>query len=380
MKKIIIVLIATIMLSACGNAKENPLPLPKISFATSPEPTNEIPSIETPKDISGFESKMSMLKIMDTGYNADSIASIGDTILAADVDSSDYEVVLASVERNTASGISITSRKILLASQENTDATDDVVYGVSAGFDGNYYVLTGQRPAIYYRSDAGEFHENEEYSGMYSIQAFSQEGTPLNKVEISGFPADTIMHFVADRTGKLMLVGGMSEKNPDDPFYGCITGVRFIRLDLTGQQHVIVAEGDYQVNSICSDGDNIVIFIDNTGFFVLNEEKGLREELEIECTRGGKWTFDSPFCCQTGTGKILINNHRFYGSYDFSTDSVHQILASSPSELSSEAAALFAENMPVQHVYSCVSIYENVFLLSTRNSESVYLLQPKNGQ
>ena len=379
MKKIIMVLIAMIMLSACGNAKENPIPLPKISFATSPEPTKEISSIETPIDISGFESKMSMLEIMDTGYNADAIASIGDTILAADLDSSDYEVVLASVEQNTETGIRITSKKILLVSQENTDTSDDVVYGISAGLDGNYYVLIGERPAIYYHSSAGEFHENEEYSGIYSIQVFSQEGTPLTKFEISDFPADTIMHFVADKTGKLMIVGGVSEKNSDDPSYGCITSVRFIRPDSTGKQHIIIAEGDYQVNSVCSDGDNIVMFIDNTGFCVLNEEKGLLEELEIEWTRGGKWTFDSPFCCQTGTDKILINNQRFYGRYDFSTDSVHQILASSPSELSSEAAALFAENMPVQHVYSCVSIYENMFLLSTRNSEYIYLLQLKNG-
>jgi len=146
---------------------------------------------------------------MDEGYNANAVAGLGDTLLAADLDEPEYQLVLAHYRLTEAGTVELTDRAVLLQGPNEEDVYQAEIRGISAGQDGCYYVLTAEAPrkAMHIDLEAGDYtiSENPEYSGKFRVLKYSTDGVLLDTVDYNDLPIDATGVFTACSSGKLLV-------------------------------------------------------------------------------------------------------------------------------------------------------------------------------
>ena len=273
MKRIVVILLlAGLLLSGCaGKESGEAVALPKMIYADSTAvtaPPTPAPVERGTMDMGDLPSKLTELYIMDEGYKANAVASVGNTILAADTDHFDYQLVLASFEVSEAGEVELTSRNIILESQADTEEYETMIYNVSASPDGYYYVLTGEAPRaslqIYTEKDSHEIKENPDYSGKYRKIRYSAEGELLDSLDIPSLPTDGPGVFMADKDGRLVIFGFTFEPYDDgDPYdTHTISSTSMSVVDFYTGEYETFRYGMNIVFSACPNGEKALVFAD----------------------------------------------------------------------------------------------------------------------
>ena len=333
-------------------------------------------------------SKLAELYIMDEGYKANAVASVGNTILAADTDHFDYQLVLASFEVSEAGEVELTSRNIILESQVDAEEYETMIYNVSASPDGYYYVLTGEAPRaslqIYTEKDSHEIKENPDYSGKYRIIRYSAEGELLDSLDIPSLPTDGPGVFMADKAGRLVIFGFTFEPYDDgDPYdTHTISSTSMFVVDFYTGEYETFRYGMNIVFSACPNGEKALVFADmmdegTAGLYNVDLATGEFGRLDWEWTFGEASSTHRPICCQSGSGDVIVNNQTYYGALDPETFDFRPILNSIPEEL---PIIIEFENGPDFKDYpqfaTCCRIGENTFIGIDGLNAPLYVVSP----
>lgn len=212
MKKHIIIC-ALLLIALCGCGKSE-LVLPNITYT---EKEAYYPSFFSDKPVPAQDSFIaavkSELKIMDEGFHADAVAAIGNTILAADLDSGNYQAVLCNLDFNESGTPEISERKIVLSSDSSTE---EYLCSITAGQDGYFYVISGEAPRMSMKKSAdGEYTvaENADYSGKYKVIKVNTDGNIVTSVPVTALPADSVCGLWAIDENRLYISGATSMEN-----------------------------------------------------------------------------------------------------------------------------------------------------------------------
>lgn len=80
-----------------------------------------------------------------------------------------------------------------------------MIYGICAGEDGYFYVVSGEHPLIY--MSKGELCYNDAYTGITAITKLTSEGDHVDKMEIPNWHADSILGIAADSDSRIYIMG-----------------------------------------------------------------------------------------------------------------------------------------------------------------------------
>lgn len=143
---------------------------------------------------------------LDPGCAVTGAARLGSRLLIAGV-SKDLAPVLALAGYIVEDDGSVSIGDAMPLSLDEPDAVDETcLYGVCAGGDGAFYVLTGERPAAYTDSD-GVWVENENYTGRYSILQYSEGGELTGRMKLTGWHGAFVKGIAVGSGGAVVLYG-----------------------------------------------------------------------------------------------------------------------------------------------------------------------------
>lgn len=392
MKKVFLpLLLAVLLLTGCGKQTSDTAPvLPKITYAEvpavtappTPAPTGQptLPDVDIP-------SKISELYIMDEGYNANAVAGLGDTLLAADLDEPEYQLVLARYRLTDEGTVELTDRTVLLQGPNEDDAYQEEIRGISAGPDGCYYVLTAEAPrkAMHIDLEAGDYtiSENPEYSGKFRVLKYSTDGVLLDTVDYNDLPIDATGVFTACSSGKLLVfavefIPESQQKNEFD--FNTVNTSSLIVLDFNTGEYETYKCGMDLINAACPYGENAMVFMEritenpDAGLFILNLTTGKFEKINWPYTFGETDSTHIPFCFTDG-GEVIVNNQRYYGVFDPATFEYDMILNSIP-ENQSAPIPEFPDILDYPMFSSCCRVGEKTFVGAAMSSAPLYVVCP----
>lgn len=394
MKKVLLVLLLTaLLLTGCGNQSSDVTPiLPKITYAEVPAvtaPPTPAPTERPPLPEVDIPSKISEQYIMDEGYNANAVAGLGDTLLAADLDEPEYQLVLAHYRLTEAGTVELTDRAVLLQGPNEEDVYQAEIRGISAGQDGCYYVLTAEAPrkAMHIDLEAGDYtiSENPDYSGKYRVLKYSTEGVLLDTVDYNDLPIDATGVFTACGSGKLLVfaydsIPESQQKNEFD--FSTINSTSLFILDFNTGEYATYKYGMNLVNAACPYGENAMVYMErisddpDAGLFILNLNTGKFEKISWPYTFGEADSTHTPFCFADGD-KVIVNNQRYYGVFNPDTFEYAPILNSIP-ENQSAPIPDYPDILDYPMFSSCCRVGEKTFVGATMSSASLYVVSPAN--
>lgn len=201
----------------------------------------------------------------------------------------------------------------LLSFGESGDLDETMIYGICAGGDGYFYVLSGEYPPLYMRN--GEYCTNDEYSGKIKIFRYSTSGERVAEKAIDSWPYDDAFEICVDADGNIYIYGnyyvsvltwdGESAKNidlPDRSIYSiqlCFAGVvlsvsgdddaEYLRVGPDGSlTELSISSGDYERDRVnlyvgcwsqCQGLNGEYILDVNSAYWSCDFESGKAEEL-----------------------------------------------------------------------------------------------------
>lgn len=393
MKKVFLILLtASLLLAGCGkqNADDTRI-LPRITYADTPAVSETLTPAPEEKPAPLYDadipSKISELYIMDEGYNANAVAGLGDTLLAADLDEEDHQLVLAHYRLTDEGKAELTDRAVLLQGTDEGDVYQTEIRGISAGTDGCYYVLTGEAPRKTLRMDLASneytISENPDYNGRFRVLKYSTDGVLLDTMDYNDLPIDATGVFTACNAGKLLLFcfESVPESQQKDEFdFSTIASSSLLVLDFNTGEYDTHRYGMDFVKAACPYGENAVVYMErmseahDAGLFFLNVDTGEFEKINWQYTFAEADTTHTPYCFADGD-KLLVNNQSHYGVFDPVTLEYDPILNSIPENQS----APFPEHpdyLDYPAFTSCCRIGEQTFVGSAMGSAPLYVVSP----
>lgn len=392
MKKVILpLLLAILLLTGCGKQSSDATPvLPKITYAEvpavtappTPTPTERptLPEVDIP-------SKISELYIMDEGYNANAVASIGDTLLAADLDEPEYQLVLAHYRLIDDGTVELTDRTVLLQGPNEEDVYQAEIRGISAGPDGCYYVLTGEAPrkAMHIDLVAGDYKitENPDYSGKFRVLKYSTDGVLQDTMDYNDLPIDATGVFTACGSGKLLVfafdsIPESQQKNEFD--FNTINSTSLFIFDFNTGEYDTYNYGMDLIQTACAYGENAMVYMErisenpDAGLFILNLNTGEFEKISWPYTFGEADSTHTPFCFTDGD-EVIVNNQRYYGVFDPATFEYDLIVNSIP-ENQSAPIPEYPDILDYPMFSTCCRVGGQTFVGAAMSSAPLYVVCP----
>ncbi|MCQ2558487.1 MAG: hypothetical protein MJ135_05130 [Oscillospiraceae bacterium] len=393
MRKVIIALLAAaLLLTGCGKRSSHSTPiLPKVTYAEVPAVTAP-PTPAPPEWPALFDddipSKISELYIMDEGFKANAVAGLDDTLLAADLDEPEYQLVLAHYRLTDAGMVEVTDRMVLLQGPNEEDTYQAEIRGISAGPDGCYYVLTAEAPrkALHIDLAAGSYEiaENPDYSGKFKVLKYSTDGVLLDAVDYNNLPIDATGAFTACASGKLLVFAfdSISEDQQKNEFdFTTINSTSLIVLDFNTGKYDAYKYGMDLVGAACPYGENAMVFMErisenpDAGLFLLNLNTGEFGKISWPYTFGEYDSGHTPFCFTSGSD-VIVNNQRYYGIFNPETCEYDPLLNSIP-EYQSEPDPEFPDLLDYPMFSTCCRVGEKTFVGAVAmNSAPLYVVCP----
>ena len=390
-KNFLALLTSSLLLSGCGKQASDITPvLPKISYAEvpavtappAPTPTERptLPDVDIP-------SKISELYIMDEGYHANAVAGLGDTLLAADLDEPEYQLVLAHYRLTDEGMVELTDRTVLLQGPDEEDNYQAEIRGISAGSDGCYYVLTGEAPrkALHIDLAAGDYKitENPDYSGKFRVLKYSTDGVLLDAVDYNELPIDATGVFTACGSGHLLVfavefIPESQQKNEFD--FNTINSSSLIILDFNTGEFETYKCGMDLINAACPYGENAIVYMErmseypDAGLFILDLNTGEFEKISWPFTFGEADSTHTPFCFTSGD-ELIVNNQTYYGIFNPDTFEYEPILNSIP-ENQSAPIPEHPDVLDYPMFTSCCRVGEESFIGAAMSSAALYVINP----
>lgn len=396
MKKILLILLtAALLLAGCGNRNsEAALILPKITYATAPAAVPPLSPAPTPAPTkmpvlsdADIPSEIHELSIMDEGYHANAVAGIGNTLLAAELDDPDYQLVLAHYRLTEAGTVELTDRTVLLQGPNEKDTYLSDIRGISAGPDGCYYVLTGEAPRkllhIDLRTNDYTITENPDYSGKCRVLQYSDDGVLLDTVDIPALPADLTGVFSACDAGKLLIFGmeTVPESEQRDEFdFNTVVSTSLFVLDFATGEYDTYRYGMDIVQSACPCGESAMVYMErisdapDAGLFILDLHTGEFEKIVWPYAFGLADSTHIPYCFSDGS-KIFVNNQLYYGIFDPVSLHFEPLLNSFP-ENAGTPIREYPEISDYPSFSSCCRVGAQTFIGAVMGSEALYTVSP----
>lgn len=143
---------------------------------------------------------------LDPGCIVTGTARLDDTLLIAG-ESNESAPLLALAGYTVGDDGSVRIGDAVPFSLDEPDAVDEGhLYGVCAGGDGFFYVLTGELPAGYTDND-GAWVENEDYAGRYSILRYSPGGELVGRMKLTGWHGASAAGIAVGADGEIVVYG-----------------------------------------------------------------------------------------------------------------------------------------------------------------------------
>lgn len=143
---------------------------------------------------------------LDPGCTVTGVARLGGNLLVSGEDKNSAPV-LGLVGYMVESDGSVSVGDAVSLPLDEPDAVDEGhLYGICAGGDGFFYILTGELPAMYTDS-AGEWVENESYAGRYSILQYSEGGELTGRMKLTGWHGGRVEGIAVGAGGEVVLYG-----------------------------------------------------------------------------------------------------------------------------------------------------------------------------
>ena len=377
MKKAILCLLLLLALCGCAQQKEEGLKFPKVTYAREPMVTLTPEPTPTPDEL---QYRLDVLPVMEKGYAADVAASNGNTLLVADTDSRDYQLLWLSMNRNVQGIPEIREKKLLRQTPEKPEPEEAYIRAICSDPWGDcYYVLLGEASPLSMRFPEGEepvLQRNEDYQGRYRLEKYSRWGELLSSLSLSNLPVDTVREMLVLKDGRLFLLGALQEDWEDEFFPAALTKDVFLTLDAESGEilHEQVREG-CQVASLSTDGDKILCFLlpdgrELSGFAFLNPAEGSMEALGLAWNHG---FLGEPWCIRSQGGLLRLNNQLKFGTLSPETGEFIEDFDSQPDLISPEAMERI-NGMGIQ-LRSCCDMGFHL-ILSLYDSPDLLLLGP----
>ncbi len=366
MKRILICLLAALLLCGCNRQNENSLDFPKVTYAKKPMVT--VPPKETPVP-ENLPSKMESLSVMDAGFNADVVASWGNRMLAADIDSRDYQLVWLKLADNRPIPLPI-ERKVIR--EDSTEQAEDEsrIYDVVASDDAYFYVILGEMSRFTF--SGAEVIENTEYSGRYRIEKYDRDGELVGNLSIE-LPVDTVREIEVLADGDLFILGGMQGLSTE--INDAIIGLDvYITLDFeSGEILSCLEREESHIYSISTSFDELFAFIypgelKDSYFAIIDPVSGKETLLPIAIEYG---MFNTPFCVQFAD--IMVGNGQYICEYLSDTRDVILRFNLAPDSTDVDINEIL--NQTGGQVTSACAIYEAVVIALYGHSELLVFSQ-----
>lgn len=238
----------------------------------------------------------------ETEYTVNFIARIDATIMIAGARNG-IENVLAIAEYTVSDTDGITISNLQYINLDDLKAVSErIIYGVSSGTDGYFYVLTGDYPINLYNS-SGEQVINEDFSGQYSILQYNINGVLTDKMQFNySSPTMEDMRGIVVENQENILV----YSSEDYLLLDWEKGIRFSANDKELQFFGIQRCNDSFVGVVFYNGNP------NHGFGA------------VQINESGEYTFFGDYGgsltpCQTFDDKYLFNDGECFYNFDFDT-------------------------------------------------------------
>ncbi len=251
------------------------------------------------------------------GCTVTGAARLGDSLLISG-EFGDAAPVLALAGYTVESDGSVSLGDAVPLSLDEPDAVDEgYLYGVCAGGDGSFYVLTGERPAAYTGSDGARV-ENEDYAGRYSILKYSDGGEWTGRMKITGWHADSAAGIAVGPGGEIVLYG--------DSYLSLLRwNGDVIRTEELGSERT--------VQSVSCDGEGLVASLFEYGavqgeFYRIDGAGGTLTPLTAVCPgdatalREGNWAVS-----QGLSGEYIADDRGSFYAVDFEGETAQELLA-----------------------------------------------------
>lgn len=308
MKRILICLLAALTLCGCAQQNKNSLDFPKVTYAKKPMVTVAPKATPIPENL---PSKLESLSVMDAGFNADVVAVTGNRMLAADIDSRDYQLVWLKLADNKPTPLPI-ERKVIREDSPEQAVDESRIYDVVASRDDYFYVILGEMSRFTLSKE--QVIENTEYSGRYRIEKYNKDGELVGSLSIE-LPADTVGEIEVLADGDIFILGGMQGISTE--INNAIVGLGvYITLDFeSGEILSRLEREESHVYSVSTSLDELFAFIypgdlEDPYFAAIDPVTGNETRLAIP------WdfrVFNMPFCIQYAN--IAVGNGQHFCEY-----------------------------------------------------------------
>lgn len=299
------------------------------------------------------------------GHTVSGVARLGDRLLLCgetEGDRSEPVLGLVSYTVESDGGVSVSETQIL--EFDTLDGVDEtLIYGITAGGDGYFYVLIGERFSEYENPDfeIGEslWLENPDYEGRYSILKFTKDGELLEQLMIRDWPYSSMEGIAVGNEGELVVYR---------------SGHLFL-MDWSGeiQNTETAGEGVY-FQSVSNCGAGLIASTHETSqlkgtYYQINSQSGLLFELNIpgeyerHTVDTGNWAVT-----QGLNGEFLVCNtvgiHGYQSFYvlDFDEETCQEIFRWRPEQ-----------GVIAKCTYAC-RLAENTFAYTTGDGERLYVI------
>lgn len=229
------------------------------------------------------------------GCTVSGVVRIGDTLLVQGYDNNRDEPVftLAKLSFDEFDKAKIDGYSTLTI-EGRGDAARAMIYGITAGGDGCFYILAGEAPREYTRG--GERRRNPDYQGRIAVLRYSVEGEFLGKCEYEKWLAEDVYGILADGGGNIVIYGQayiaeFSFDRPDE-----------IALQRIDDGCVIMTGALYR--------DDIIFTIwgADGSYFEYDTESGTLSPTAIHDTEGlREASIDGASKCQGLDGELILN-------------------------------------------------------------------------
>lgn len=232
------------------------------------------------------------------GYKAKAVARLGNVLLMHGSRNGEHILGITQYEVDTHGEVRLGKTKILYLN--DPDSVDEKhIYGICAGKDSYFYVISGELPSEYTLD--GSYYTNPDYLGRFAILKYTEHGKFVSKQQVT-LPSFTFMQgFFVDRNNRIILYGGNT--------IACIEANGIVKETNTGENSFI------QSASLCSDLVVFQIYYDNNKTFLYDPTTGRIEEFTIYAEDASPFFVgidNSSICQGLDEEYILCQDSRFY--------------------------------------------------------------------
>ena len=239
--------------------------------------------------------------VFDGGYKVKSVVRAETSLFFHGAKGDEQILGIAQYTLGTDGEVSLGETRVVALPMPEADF-EKMIYGICAGADSCFYVLTGELPPEY--TLGGQYYTNPEYQGQFDIIKYSKTGEFLNEELVTLPTFSYIQGIFVDVAGRIILYG--------DNTVLCIEDGKAVNEASIGENSYI------QSASLC--GDTIVLqaYCDSASMvknFSYDPAKGMIREFAIHNKDHTPYTagIDSASICQGLDNEYIVcQDSRFY--------------------------------------------------------------------